>query len=129
MFESKVTYADYAPNLYQNLAEEKLTPCGTITHTSKGMLAGRWTKDMLRFSEACLPTGGKDHLIGPNKPCLSLRTPPNFISPKVNYYNIDSDPVAVWGYIPDAIGGKDVSDSSSNFSRYIKETWPLVYAR
>lgn len=131
MFEHKMTFKDYSLPLLRNLEQSQLTPCGAITHTSNGKVGLRWALHQLPFSEACLATSDgepyKDHMLGPNKPCLSLKTVPDFISTRVNYYNLSSDPLRVWGYVPDALGGKDNSDSSVRFARYINHSYPLDY--
>lgn len=131
LFDFKLTIKDYGPALMKNLRQKQLTPCGAMSHTSNGHIGSQWKNDIMSSSMACLEIGGreyKDHALAPSKPCLSLRTPPQFVAPNVNYYNIDSDPTNVWGYVPDARGSSDESNSSANYTRYIKQIWPINFS-
>ena len=133
MFNHPMTFRDYYQQITDHLSEKKLKKCGRITHTYRGKIRSAWQYDMQEVSTACRIRGGKrsknHNMLSKKKPCLSLLTPPDIVPGNVNYYDISSDPGVAWSYGSDAYkGGVDTSDSAVNFTKYIKETWPVKFS-
>ena len=142
-----VTLKDYSGAILRLLRKQALPSCGQFINTiaeilkkdrrnvykpyrtNHGIKPAMYRRSSihssrrLETSEACLQHGKKDHMIAFHKPCLSVKTLPNFVSMHVNYYNISANPRIAWNYpkiYPYEVEGNGWSQMDENYSNYTK---------